>query len=333
MKSQTQLGLMFAATLLLGAGGVVRMTSLPEPGAINVVTPDVKTLPIPLRKSAEELEGNVRFQTEEIGRRTSRFSAQQGRLIEFLADGVERAGFELTIQDYPVDRRTFENVIGVKKGSGEGTIFVGTHYDSYFKSPCGNASASGVAALLEVMRSLRGEDLEKTLVVGFFGTGEKPHTGEETMGANQWLKKAKADGLVIDQAIIVSSFGYFRSGNSLQQMSFPWYIMYPKTSDWVGMYAPFTRKGDVEDALERWGSVTDLPARGFAAPTWMMGVPATDQLPFIDAGIPTVVVSDTGPERDQVFRTKLDDPYHLDYVAMALRVQALTDFVRSYATR
>ena len=56
-----------------------------------------------------------------------------------------------------------------------------------------------------------------------------------------------------------------------------------------------------------------------------------DQGPFPDAGSPTIVVSDTGAERDSVFRSKGDDAYHIDYRSMALRVEALADFVERWA--
>lgn len=329
MKSQVKTAVCFALTLAFSAGGVVHMTSLPQPGAVGQAHEASDSYAG--RQLSERLRESIYYQCEDIGRRSSRYSAKGGILIEFLEDSVLRAGFELSTEDYDVERFTFQNVIGTLKGTGEGTIVVGTHYDSYGKSMCANAVATPVAALIETMYALRGQSFEKTIVFAFFGTGEKPHRGKESAGAHQWLAKATEGGMQIDQAIILGSFGRFGTVVAGQNSSFPWYLTHPDTADWVGMYSPFTSKDTVKDALVRWGSVTDLPARGFAAPTWMMGIPAEDQTPFIDAGIPTVFLSDTGAERDPNLRSKSDMPYDIDFPAMALRVEAFIEFVKGYA--
>lgn len=329
MKSQTKLALSFASVVLLGTGGIVHMTKLPKPGTTGFVKP--VDLDWDQRERAKRLHASVVYQCEEIGRRSSRFSVQQERFMEYLEQQVGGARFDVKVQEYEADRTMFKNIIGIKNGTGQGTIVLGTHYDSYGKSLCANASATGVATLVEVMRELRDVTTKKTVIVGFFGTGEKPHRHKETMGAQVWLDKAVGEGLTIDQALIVGSFGRFNPGDGAQNSSFPWYLMYPSTADWVAVYSPFTSKGLAKTALERWAEVTDLPARGMATPAWMLGVPSADQVPFQKAGIPTLMFTDTGSERDPNIKTRFDGPYELDYEEMALRVKAFSDLVKIYA--
>ncbi len=329
MKPQAKLAITFALVALAGTGGVVHMTSLPKPGDTGFVRPESPEYDVRLR--TERLRQSVIYQCDDIGRRSSRHFVQGEQLLQHFEEALAASGFKSERHGYRAGNQGFENVIGVKKGSGSGTLLIGTHYDSYSKSLCANASATGVATVLEIVRSLRSEDTDKTIIIGLFGTGEKPHRGRDTMGANQWLLQAQKDGVQIDQALIVSSFGKFNSGDGMQNSSFPWYLVYPKTADWVGIYGGFTAKDEVKDALGIWGRVTKMPARGFATPTWMMGIPATDQVPFQDAGIPTILFSDTGGERDSNIRTKADGPYDIDYDEMALRVGALVEVVKVYA--
>lgn len=329
MKPQAKLAITFALVSLSGAGGVVHMTSLPKPGEPGFVKQETQEYDQRLR--TERLRQSVLFQCEEIGRRSSRWSVQGEQFLQHLEESLGSAGFSAERQPYRAGSQGFENVIGVKKGTGSETLLIATHYDSYSKSLCANGSATGVATVLEIVRSLRSESTDKTIIVGLFGTGEKPHSGRETMGANQWLLHAQKEGIRIDQAIIVSSFGKFSSGDGVQNSSFPWYLMYPKTADWVGIYGAATAKDDVKKALGEWGDATDIPARGFASPAWMMGIPSTDQVPFQKAGIPTVLFSDTGAERDANIRTRFDGPYEIDYAEMALRVEALVEVVKAYA--
>lgn len=331
MKPQAKLALSFATFVALGAGGVVHMTDLPRPGAVGVSAP--KDLEFRTRRIAEGLRESVVYQCEEIGRRSTRFAPQLQRFVEGLQATLAANGFETELFEYKAGTQTFQSVIGRRKGAGTGTLLVGTHYDSYSKSLCANATASAVATVSEISRALRDEVTDKDVIIAFFGSGEKPHRGRDTMGAAVWLEHAKSRGQLIDQAIIVSSFGAFRPGDGGQNSSFPWYVTHPRTTDWVGIYGGVTHKDEVAAALEVWDRVTDLPARGFAAPTWMLGIPSTDQVPFMEAGIPTILFSDTGGERDTSIRGAHDGPYQITYEEMALRVEALIEVVKVYANR
>jgi len=332
MKGQTKAAIALAIFGAVGAAGVIHMTGLPKPGTTATPTPKVEELPYEMRYRIERLAESVRFQCEDIGRRTSRFNAREGDLIDYLHDSLAGAGFRAHVDEYRAGTSAYKNVIGVLEGKSTETLVIGTHYDSYGKSPCANATASGVATVLELARDLGAQPMhDRTIVIGLWGTGEQPHTGLDSQGAAVWLNKTLEEKeLQIAEAVIVGSFGSFQTHAGSQNSSFPWYLMYPKVGDWVGMYAPFTDKDTVKTALRRWAATTDLPARGMAAPTWMPGIPAADQLPFLEAGIPTLTVSDTGPERDTVFRTRNDDPWHLDYTSMAMRVEALSKFVEQY---
>lgn len=331
MNSQVKLAISFFTVVALGAAGVVHMTSLPKPGLIGADAP--KDPSFEQRRTAENLRESVVFQCEEVGRRSARFSPQQGMLMDYLMDVLTANRFDAELFEYQVDGKPYQSVIGRRSGAGSGTLLIGTHYDTYSKSPGANSSASGVAAIAEVLRLIRDETTDRSIIVAFWGTGERPYRGSDDMGSKIWLDQVRAGGQLIDQAIIVSSFGLFRPGTGGQHSSFPWYLMYPDTTDWVGIYGGFGDKDQLKDALGVWGRVTDLPARGFASPTWMLGIPSTDQVPFQEAGIPTLLFSDTGGERDPNIGSRHDGPYELPFDEMALRVEALAEVVKEYANR
>ncbi len=313
--------------LIAGSFGTYRhMSKSPEPGTVGQAVPAIYE--DQHRMVAERLEMDTLWLCEEIGRRSSRFSVKAIQLREHLESSLPRAGFKLETQEYKIATKVYHNVVGVRPGSGAGTLLIGTHYDSYSKSLCANATATGVATVMETLRALRDEPTEATVIVAFFGTGEKPHNGRETMGAQVWLDEQLEAGREIDAAFLVGSFGCFRPGLIGQNSSFPWYLSHPESMDWVGIYGGFFGRGMVEDLLAAWGKVTEVPARGFAAPSWMLGVPESDQVPFLDAGIPAVLFSDTGDNRDPSLRTQFDVPYVLDYKEMARRVDAFTSMVK-----
>ncbi|MEM1452243.1 MAG: M28 family peptidase [Planctomycetota bacterium] len=317
----------FLATCVIAAtSGMVYMTGLPKPGASGG-TKATEDDALFLERDANLLKEDVLYQCDEVGRRTSRFSPQQKKFNEWMEYTLEGNRFEVTVQDYPAGSSRGRNVIGVRKGELPGAIVVGTHYDSYGKGPCANSSASGVATVTALARRFATLRPKKTLIVAFFGTGERPHRGKETAGAAVWLKKAKEDGVQIDLAILVGSYGIYMDVPGSQLSTVPWKFVAPETADWVGIYGDLVGRGTVVEMLNHWGQVTDLPARGFATPAWLPGIPAEDQVPFQEAGIPAVLFSDSGTERTPSLRTQYDSPYEIDFIEMARRVKALGDVV------
>ena len=61
----------------------------------------------------------------------------------------------------------------------------------------------------------------------------------------------------------------------------------------------------------------------------MLGIPAFDQIPFQKAGIPAVLLSDTGDNRDVSLRTQFDIPYVIDFKEMARRVEGFTTMIKT----
>ena len=309
--------------LLIGTFALYRhMSKFQTPGKIGA--PALEDHDLSHRVVSEHLELNLDWLCNEIGRRTSRFSVKTAQLQEGLENSLQSNGFTLEDHPYTVGANTFHNTVGVRQGTGEGTILIGTHHDSYGKSPCANASGTGVATLMELSRLFRDESFGPTVIIAYFATGEEPHVGRDTMGAQVWLDAQEEAGRKIDAAYLVGSFGCFRAGETGQKSDFPWYISHPKSMDWVGIYGGFLGRDVVSDTLDAWARVTDLPARGFAAPHWMMGIPAGDQIPFQKAGIPSVLISDTGDNRDISLRTQFDVPSAIDFREMARRVDALS---------
>lgn len=315
----------FVTTLVIVAGayaGFRHMSKFPTPGETGA--PAEESHELSQRALAERLESRVYWLCDDIGRRTSRFSVRKAQYQEGLEFALQENGFVLESQEYTVGSSRHQNTIGVRKGSGEGTILIGTHHDSYGKSPCANASGTGVATVMELADRFRDESFGPTVILAFFGTGEEPNVGRSTMGAQVWLDAQEEEGgHEIDAAYLVGSFGCFRVGEVGQNSEFPWYLSHPESADWVGVYGGFMGRSAVEDTLAAWSRVTDLPARGFAAPHWFLGIPESDQIPFQKAGIPSVLFSDTGSNRDVSLYTTFDLPSAINYTEMARRVDAL----------
>ena len=198
-----------------------------------------------------------------------------------------------------------------------------------------------MAALEGVARELRGRAFERTILFGFFDSGERPHRGGPAPrraggGAAAWLEsftneEGQAESLPnggdLELALLICSFGSWSNVAGSHHAPFPWSLAVPDVADGVGVFGGFGERKATAGLLASWGRSTDRAARGFALPSWGPGVPPADGAPFRRASIPALVVSDTGAQQAPEVRTWEDGPNFLDYREMALRVRALAAVV------
>ena len=326
-----------AVAVALGSAGVVHTVGI-EPVGRSGATP----MPREGDPLAEALRDSVIFQCDDVGRRTSRYSPRQEDLEAHLRDVIVGAGLRLVEHGYTEGTTSGRNFIGVLPGRGPGAVVVGTHFDSYGKSPCANAVASAVAAVEGVAGELRRERPERTVLFAFFDNGERPHRGRASAGAHAWLRHLEDEtarqellpnGGELEVVYLVGSFGNWADVAGSHAAAFPWSALVPDAADWVGVFAGLGDRSAAVEFLGRWQRHTQLPARGFSMPAWTPGVPVGDEGPFRDAGIPCLMVSDTGDQRAPGLRTSADHYFELDFEGMAARVRVLAEVVLDAAGR
>lgn len=131
----------------------------------------------------------------EIGPRPSGSEAAR-RTAQLIADRLADAGAtQITIQ------RPWENVLGTLEGPGEGTVIVGAHYDTKdaIRGFVGaNDGASGVAAMLELARSLPrplpGPSIQFVAFDAEEARGDRDFLDDGARGSKQFVAYAEAGG-------------------------------------------------------------------------------------------------------------------------------------------
>jgi Zn-dependent M28 family amino/carboxypeptidase len=159
---------------------------------------------------------------------------------------------------------------------GKEVIVVGAHYDSRRGSRGENDNASGVAALLELSRMLRGARSSRTLRLVAFAVSEPPFAGSDDMGSARYVKH-----LVEASEQVVTMINLDRIGT---------------LSEWPGQGPARVRlgaasggsalAGRLEDELSGEPLVIDSEALDAA--------PSSDHWAFARQGIPAVWLSGAG---------------------------------------
>jgi len=114
-----------------------------------------------LTSSQLDLEGrlasNVRYLSDVIGERNIPHPRSLEKSADFIRQQLESYGYAVTEQTYRVDGDAVSNLETQLVGSdpNAGVIVVGAHYDRVYRTVGANDNASGVAAALELARSLQ----------------------------------------------------------------------------------------------------------------------------------------------------------------------------------
>lgn len=329
MKTRPKLLLTLAVGAVLVGAGVVHTTSFPKSG-----TPGVPATPTPERELlADALREHMRYQTIGVGQRQAARDGAAWALIDYISEYCSEAGLEPTTHEYKAENRIHQNVIAEKPGRRSEILLVGCHFDAYGRSPSADASASGTAAVIEVMRRVESLQTDRTIRFAFFSTGEPPYRGTEEMGSRQYAKACRERKDPIAEVLIIDSFGFYSTDAGSQKFWFPWNFAFPDTADFVAVVGDVGQRKHVARALAAWSQVSDMPARGLAITSWLARIRGGDQDAFTAEGFPAVLVTDTGVNRFEDIRTRFDTFDRIDYMAFARAVEGLSATVVELAGR
>lgn len=181
------------------------------------------------------------------------------------------------------------SVIADKKGASqeEQVIMVMAHLDSVGKDFAGaDDNASGTSVLMEMARVLSTYQNQKT--IRFFVTN-----GEESglLGAEHYARQLKTDGRIRDlvMAINMDMVGYNKSNNIVELETDS---QYESLAKWFAELANTYTTLKNKITIGAWGS---------------------DHVPFIKAGVPTLLTIENWDSKTPCYHTACDKPESLNY--------------------
>ena len=301
-----------AAAVVGGAAWWITGPHLGTPVAIDPV-PDV---------SAERIRSDVERLCNDFGPRDCRQLDNLNRAAAWIAGEMRQAGLRVEYQEYEISRGRYRNVIGRRPGSDHdaGAIIIGAHYDTVRGSAGADDNASGVAALLELVRTLPKEPGRHSLWFVAFSTEEQPCSGER-MGSEELAQRLASEGIAVELMLSLDMIGYFTDERGSQSPPiFDLGLLYPSRGNFLAVFGDFDTRETIGRVKLGLGAAGDLRLRSFAGPD---GLLASDHLPFRELGLPAVLLTDTGPLRFPHWHGSGDVPELLDYGRMAEIVRAL----------
>jgi hypothetical protein len=254
------------------------------------------------------------------------------------ADYIERVFAELGYrpEDEPFESRgqAVRNIVAERRGDSkpEEIVLVGAHYDSVLGSPGANDNGSGVAALLELARLLRGRELPRTVRFVAFVNEEPPFSYSPEMGSLVHARAAKARGDDIRAMLSLETIGHYSDEPGSQQYPFALRWFYPDTANFIGFVGNLSSRKLVRSALGSFRRHASFPSEGATVPEQIPGVGWSDHWSFWQAGYRAIMVTDTAFYRYAHYHTEGDTPDKVDYERTARVVAGLAGVVAELAS-
>ena len=239
-------------------------------------------------------------------------------------------GYAVERQAYPAAGQIVRNihvVTGVKR-AGVPSFVVGAHYDSWGIAPGANDNGSGVAAVLEIARRLKGfSPAGHNLRLVFFANEEMPHFGSDTMGSRQFARKLVAEETVAGM-ISVETIGAYYDAPGTQRFPMPLNLVYRDTGDFLTFVGMPAARDLVHRAIGSFRRNTQFPSIGGIAHGFIPGIAWSDHASFDALGVPAMMITDTALFRYPHYHKATDTPDKLDYDRLARVTTGLERMLR-----
>lgn len=271
-----------------------------------------------------------------------RFAEAMRRAEEMIMESFSAAGW--TVSRAPFRRRSMlqgANLLACKPGTeSDDLVLVGAHFDTMDVSPGADDNTASVAALLELARLLQPYSFRNTIMLVAFDMEEMNQLGSKEF-VSQFASTRKVCGAIIYETMAYSS-------------SEPYSQMLPRAAPWfystqVAQLRQKEFRGDWTAVLYRQSAVhiaksfgealdytagpdstilmRDLLDIALIGPLFQrlnlsLEMQRSDHMPFWQAGIPAVLVTDTADFRNPNYHRPTDTPDTLDYARLTAIIEA-----------
>ncbi|MFP3940509.1 MAG: M20/M25/M40 family metallo-hydrolase [Thermoanaerobaculia bacterium] len=283
---------------------------------------------------ADELRSHLQVLAADIGER----NVWRGDSLARAADWIEGVWQH---QGFAVDRQSFE-ARGVACSNLEVTVrgterpdeivLLGAHYDTVPGCPGANDNGTGVAALLEISRRLRGARPARTLRFVAFANEEAPFFLLGTMGSRLYAARARRRGDDVRSMVALETIGYYTGEAGSQEAPPLIGRFYPSVGNFLAFVGRLGARRAVRKAAGAFESASDFPAERVVLPALVPGVSWSDHRSFWAEGYGNaLMVTDTALYRYPHYHLATDTPDRIDLPSLAEVTRGLAGMARRLA--
>jgi Zn-dependent M28 family amino/carboxypeptidase len=313
--------------LVLGFAWLLRMTQMPLRSYKGPLPP----LSHEESELADRLSADVKYLSTNIGERSVPRAGSLKATTEYLRGNLQQAGYGVTERTCSGAAPETSNVEAslVGSDSASGLVIVGAHFDSVAGTVGANDNATGVAAVLELARLLRGRNLRRTVRFVLFANEEPPFFQTSNMGSLVYARQLRRDRVQVSAMISLETIGFYSDAPGSQNYPPVLGSFYPSRGDFIGFVGNPESRDLVRRSIRTFRESTSFPSEGVAAPADWPGVGWSDHWSFWQERYPAIMITDTAVFRYPYYHTPLDTFDKVDFGRMARVVDGVRGVVES----
>jgi hypothetical protein len=275
----------------------------------------------PLTKEERDIAGRLRSHVTAVAstpHNIAHYAALEAA-ARYIEGSLERLGYRVNRQVFSVDGRAVRNLeVGLERFAHGPLFVVGAHYDSYGNAPGANDNGTGVAAVLELARLLKGwTPASMRLRLVLFVNEEPPYYRTENMGSWRYAKALSDGDAEIHGMISLETIGAYYDVPGSQKYVGPLSMVLPSTGDFIAFVGIAGSRTFHQQVLASFRRQTAFPSIGAVAPDLAPGVGWSDHWSFHTFGYPALMVTDTALFRYPHYHLPSDTPDKIDYQRLA----------------
>lgn len=271
----------------------------------------------------ENLYQHVEVLSVKIGDRHLWKESSLDKSADYIESELTASGYAVQRQTYSCYGKSVSNLIAKKKGTEEGFVVMGAHYDTVPGTPGADDNASAVAGLLELARLLKEGSNKKTFIFVAFVNEEPPCFGSYNMGSMVYARHLREQKIPVEVMVSLEMIGFFRP-EPIQSYPLPGMgLFYPKTGDYIGVVGNFRSSKYVSFFKKGIKKHSRINARSLTAPEFFGGINLSDNYSFWRHGYRAIMVTDTSFFRNRNYHQETDSIDTLHFGKMAEVVKGL----------
>lgn len=311
--------------------GAVLWYSLYVPGRAH-------TGPLP-PASPEEIELAASLKRHVAAIASQPHNVRHYQALEAAAVYIEQAlgafGYDVAQQTYEVHDRAVRNlevtIEPVASAAMPETVVAGAHYDSAGDAPGANDNGTGVAAVIELARLLRGARLKRRLRFVLFVNEEPPYFQTPDMGSFRYAQMLAARKEPVAAMLSLETLGFYADWPGSQAYPPPFGLFFPDRADFIAFVGMPGSRDLVHRAIGSFRRNAAFPSIGGVAPGAIPGIGWSDHRSFAQHGFPAIMITDTAPFRYPHYHRRSDTPDKVDYDRLARVTKGLERVIRELA--
>ena len=201
-------------------------------------------------------------------------------------------------------------------------------------TPGANDNASGIAALIEMVRIF--SDTRPACTVRFvaFANEEPPFFWSKNMGSMVYARQCRKRGDDIAGMISIETIGYYSDAGKTQRYPFPLnYFKKNQRGNFIAFISNLSSKQLLDTSMQSFRQNSDFPLDGMALPAIVPRVVSSDHSSFWRQGYRAIMVTDTARFRYPYYHTQQDLPDKMDFIRMSMVVSGLEKVIEGLANR